>query len=92
MRVDRGVSCCASELLALYVWDVLALGGDVLFGQAEIYQVDLVAFLVSTHQKIVGLDVSVEVPLGVDVLDSGDHLGPQHEYGLEVKPLPTELE
>lgn len=40
--------------------------------ETEIDDVDLITTLANTHEKVVGLDVSVNEVAGVDILDSGD--------------------
>lgn len=55
----------------------------VLLGQAEINQEDLVHSFASADQEIIRLDVSMEELPGMDVLNGGEHLGGEHEGGLE---------
>lgn len=73
MGVDGGVAGGAGEVLVLTVGDVLVRSCiAVLLGQAEVDDVDQVALLAEPHQKVVGLDVSVNEVLGVDVLNPTD--------------------
>jgi len=50
----------------------VGLGIPVLFGQTEIDHVDLVSTLADSHQKVVGLDISVDKVSRVNVFDSRD--------------------
>lgn len=71
--VDGGVAGGAGQVLVLAVGDVLVRAGvAVLLGQAEVDDVDQVALLAQAHQEVVGLHVSVDEVLGVDVLDPAD--------------------
>ena len=73
--VDRGITGRTSEVLVLPVRDVeVRLGVAVLLGQTEIDHVDLVATLADAHEEVVGLDITVDEGLGVDVLDAGNKL------------------
>lgn len=47
-------------------------GVTVFLGQAKIDDVDQVSLLPEPHQEVIGLHVSVDKVLGVDVLDSAD--------------------
>lgn len=73
MRVDRGIAGSASQVLILTIRNVLMCAGvTVLFGQAEVYDVDQVSLLAKPHQEIIRFNVSVNEVLGVDVLDSAN--------------------
>lgn len=73
MCVNGGVASSASQVLVLPVGNVLMCAGiPVLLGQAKVYDVDQVALLAKAHQKVVGLDVSMNEVLGVDVLNATD--------------------
>lgn len=73
MGVDGGVAGRARQVLVLPVGDVLVRSGiPVLLGQAEVDDVDQVALFAQTHEKVVGLHVSVDEVLGVDVFDPAD--------------------
>lgn len=47
-------------------------GVTVFLGQAKVDDVDQVSLLPEPHQEVIGLHVSVDKVLGVDVLDSAD--------------------
>lgn len=75
MRVDTHVSCRPRQALVLSVWDVFfGLWVDVLFGQAEINDVDGVLPFAARppHQEILWLDVSVDQAFGVNILHPCD--------------------
>lgn len=73
MCVDRGVACCASQVLVLPIRNVLVRAGvSVLLGQAKVNDVDQVALLAKAHEEVVGLDVTMDEVLGVDVLDAAN--------------------
>ena len=52
----------------------MGLGVTVLLGQTEINDVDLVSAFANSHQEIVGLDISVDETLGVDIFDARNEL------------------
>lgn len=60
MGVDTGISSGSGEVLIFSVGNVGAVFGQVLFGESEVYDVELVTALASSHQKVVGLDVSMQ--------------------------------
>jgi hypothetical protein len=75
MSVDGSITSCASQVLILSVRDVeMGLGVAVLLGKAKIDNVDLVSTLANAHEEVVGLDISVDKRLGVDVLNARDEL------------------
>jgi hypothetical protein len=73
--VDAGVASSAGQVLVLSVRNVLAGAVvAVLLGQAEVDEEELVAVAADPHQKVVGLDVSVDEVLVVHKLDPPNHL------------------
>lgn len=73
--VDAHVAGSARQALVFSVGDVfLGLGVDVLFGQAEVDDVDGVLPLAarSTHQEVLGFNVPVDQTAGVNELHPGD--------------------
>lgn len=73
--VDRSVTSSSREVLVLPVRDVeMSLGVTVLLGETKVDNVDLVTTLADAHQEVVGLDITVDERLGVDVLDARDQL------------------
>ena len=64
----------------------------VFLGETKINHVDLVAPLADAHEEVVGLDVSVNEGLGVNVLDARDELVGQKEDGLEGELSVAEVE
>ncbi len=60
MRIDAGVTRSASQILVLLVRNVqMSARIAVLFCQAKVNHIDLVATLSIAHQKIVWFDVAV---------------------------------
>ena len=93
MGVDGGVTSGTSQVLVLSVRDVeVGLGVPVLLGETEVNHVDLVAPLADAHEEVVGLDVTVDEALGVDVLDAADELVGEQEDGLEGEFAVAEVE
>jgi len=91
--VDGGVAGGTSQVLVLSVRDVeVGLGVPVLLGETEVDHVDLVAPLADAHEEVVGLDVTVNEALGVDVLDAADELVGEQEDGLEGEFAVAEVE
>lgn len=71
VRVDRRVARRAGQVLAVLVWDVFALAVFKALSESEVNDVDLVFGLVrSPNQKIVRLDVAVNYPLLVHLLNA----------------------
>ena len=73
MSVDGSVTSSASQVLVLSIGDVkVGLRVPVLLGETKIDDINLVATLSNSHQKVVWLDVAVDEIAGVDVLNTGD--------------------
>ena len=73
MRVDAGVAGGAGEVFIFTVGDVeMSFGVAVLFGEAKVDNVDLIAALADAHEEVVGFDVAVDERLGMDVFNAGD--------------------
>lgn len=84
MGVDGGVAGGAGEVFVLSVGNVLVRSGVAVFlSQAEVDDVDQVALLAEPHQEVVGLHVSVDEVLQVDVFDPADLV--QTKCGLKKK-------
>ena len=93
MGVDGSISCSSGQVLVLTVWDMeVRLWVTVLLGQPEINHVDLIAPLANAHQEVVGLDVTVDEALGVDVLDTRDELVGKEKHGLKRELAVAEVE
>ena len=61
----------------------MGIGLEVLLSQTEIDNVDLFVTLSDSHEEVVGLDVTMDEGLGVDVLDTRDGLVGQGQDGLQ---------
>ena len=93
MGVDRSITGSTRQVLVLSVWDVeMGLWVTVLLGQTEIDHVDLVATLSNAHEEVVGLDITVDERLGVDVLDTRDELIGEEQDGLQGELPVAEVE
>lgn len=89
MGVDRSITGSTRQVLVLSVWDVeMGLWVTVLLGQTKINHVDLVATLSDAHEEVVGLDITVDERLGVDVFDTRDELIGEEQDSLE-RELPV---
>lgn len=71
---------------------MLPVALDVFLGQPQVEEVNFMGELVASDTEVMRFDVSVEVVFVVDVLDSGDHLVDQHQYGFEGEPAEGLLE
>lgn len=91
--VDRSITGSAGQVLVLSVRDVeVSLRVTVLLGETKINDIDLVASLADTHQEVVGLDITVDERLGVDVFDAGDELVGQQKDRLQRELAVAEVE
>lgn len=91
--VDRGISSGTSKVLVLSVRNVeVGLGVAVLFGKTEVDDVDLVSTLANAHQEVIGLDITVNERLGMDVLDARNQLVSKKEDSLQRKLSVAEVE
>lgn len=73
MSIDGRVSGCAGQILIFTVWDVeVGLRVAIFLCQTEVNNIDLVATFSDAHQKVVGLDVTVDERFGMDVFDARD--------------------
>lgn len=71
VRVDASVSGSACQVFALTEGNVLSIGILVALGETEIDDEDVIFVLVvSTNQKVIWLNISVDDPLFVDLLNS----------------------
>ena len=83
---DRGITSCASKILAVLVGDVFTFTILVALRQAEVNDIDVVASSISaTNQEIIRLDVSVDDALLVDLLNTTYQLHCNHKDSLQVK-------
>jgi len=93
MRVDTGVTSSTCQVLVLTVRNVeVSLWVTVFLCKTKVNNIDLVSTLADAHQEVVGLDVTVNERLGVDVLDAGDELIGEQEDSLESELAVAEVE
>ena len=71
MRINTGISSCASQVFILFILDVLvSFTISVSLGKTEIDDMYNVWFLSKTHEEILGLYISVNIILGMQTSDS----------------------
>jgi hypothetical protein len=70
----------------------VSLWVTVLLGETEIDNVDLIATLANAHEEVVGLDITVDERLGMNVLDAGNQLIGEEKDGLEGELPVAEVE
>ena len=84
MRIERSISRCPRQGLALLHLDMLSCGRvPVRLAQAEIDDMYDVGFPPEPDQEIVRLEVSMQEAPGVQELDPRQHLVDEHEHSLE---------
>ena len=84
MGIDAGIASGTRQVLVLTIRNMeVGLGVTVFLGKTKIDDVDLITTLADTHQEIIGLDITVDEGLGVNVLDSRDELIGEQQNGLE---------
>ena len=93
MSVDTGITGGTSQVLVLTVRNVeVSLGVAVLLGETKVDDIDLVSALANAHEEVVGLDITVDKRLCVDVLDAGDELVGKQQDRLERELAVAEVE
>ena len=91
MGCNTGVTSSANQTLASLYCDVLAgLEVPVSLGEAEVDDVDCLAVLAAASHEVVGLDVPVDKPLPMDLLEPGDYLDADIEGGRNREALRAE--
>jgi len=72
MCVDTGVTSRASQILVFPVGDMeMGLRIPVFLCEAKINDVHLISTFANSHQKVVGLDITVDERFGMNVFDAG---------------------
>jgi hypothetical protein len=91
--VDAGITGGTSQVLVLTVRDVeVSLRVTVLLRKTKVNDVDLVTALANAHEEVVGLDVTVDEGLGVNVLDAGNKLIGEKQHCLQGELAVAEVE
>ena len=86
VRVDRGVAGSTSQVLSIFVGNMLIITVHINFSKAEVNDVNGVFILFrATDQEIVRLDIAVNDALLVHLLDAFDHLDSDQQHCLEVE-------
>lgn len=84
MSIDTGITSRTGQILVLTVGNVeMGLGVAVFLGKTEIDDIDLIASLANTHQEVVGLDITMDERLGMNVFDPGYELISQEKHRLQ---------
>lgn len=61
MSINRRVSCGTRQVFIFTVWDVeMGLRVTIFLCETEVDDVNLVATLSDTHEKVVGLNITVD--------------------------------
>lgn len=93
MRVDASITGGSRQVLVLTVRDVeMGFRVTVLLGQTEVNHVDLVPTFSDAHQEIVGLNVTMDKGLGMNVFNAGDELIGQQKHRLQGKLAVAKVE
>ena len=86
VRSDGSVSGRSSQILAILVGNMLTLAVFVALSETEIDDVDIVTGgLGASDQKVIRLDITMDDPLLVHLLDSLDQLDADQEACLEIE-------
>lgn len=89
VRRDRGVSGGAGEILAIFVRNMFTLTILVALSETKVNDEDIVSSRLSaTDQEVIGLDITMDDPLVVHLLNSLDQLRANEEDGFQIE-LPT---
>lgn len=93
VRVDAGITSGTGQVFVLAVGNVkVRLWVAVLFGEAKIDDIDLIATFADAHEEVVRLDITVDEGLCMDVFDTGDELISKQENRLESEATIAEVE
>ena len=86
VRRDRGVSGGTGKVLTIFVRNMFTLTILVALSETEIDDVDIVTGgLGASDQKVIRLDITMDDPLLVHLLDSLDQLDADQEACLEIE-------
>ena len=85
MHVETDVADRSQQVPIFSIGQMLALVVSEPFGEAEVNDVEIGVFFVSAHHEVFGLDVSVDVAFGVQVVELGDLLVDDHKHTFQRK-------
>ena len=86
MSSDRGVSSSTSQVLTIFIGDVLSLRILKTLSQTEVNDVDCVlGVLRASDEEVIWLDITVNNPLFMHFLDTVDHLSSDHQTSFQIK-------
>lgn len=83
MCIDRGISSSTGKIFAFFVGDMLAIFLKVALGKTKINQKYFIGSFVMPNTKIIWFDVTMDEMTVMNVLNSGNHLIDEHQYGFE---------
>lgn len=84
MGVNAGITGSTGQIFVLTVGNVeMGLGVSVFLGKTEVNDIDLIAPLANAHQEVVGLDITMDERLGMDIFDPGNELVSQEKHRLQ---------
>lgn len=93
VSVDRSITSGTRQVLVLSVRNVeVRLRVTILLRQTKVNDVNLVAAFANSHQEVVGLDITMDKGLGVNVLDARNKLIGQKENSLQGELPVAEVE
>ena len=93
MGRDRCISGRSSEILSVFVGDVLALTVLVALGEAEVDDVDVVSGRISaSDQEVIRFDITMDNSLFVHFFNTSDELNSDHQNCLQIKVTFATLE
>ena len=93
VRCYRSVTCCACQILAVFVWDVLTLTILVGLGETKVDDVYVVACgFRATDKEVIRLNIAVDDSLIMNFLDPSHHLTADLENSFEIKGAFAALE
>ena len=70
MGIDRGIPCGTRQVLVFSIRNVeVRLGVTVFLGETKVNHIDLVAAFSNAHQEVVGLNVTVDKGLRMNIFD-----------------------
>ena len=93
MAVDAGKIRCAKQKRMKGTASIdFPLRRTAFYCETQIGHIDDVSLSTNTHQAVLRLDISVNDPTGMDILEKTDELVGEHQDGFEREFTATETE
>jgi hypothetical protein len=93
VSVQTRISCSSSQMSILAVGDVLLRPRvSILLSQAKVDQVDNIGAGTQTQEKVIGLDISMNVVAPVNLFYPLNHLVGEHEHSFQTEFLAAVVE